>query len=137
MNNDTYGIVDAALLAHGIDTDSRGQPLIDAAFTAHPSNLAIPGDIDKLKLPLAICQGTTDFVLKMDGVKKIEEIFKGKEAETFDGKQGKKFEVKVVEGAKHGFAIREDPENKTEMEQAQVAEDHAVSWFERWLVSRS
>ena len=37
--------------------------LIDCAFIAHPSNLTIPGDFEKVRVPLSMAIGDTDFVV--------------------------------------------------------------------------
>ena len=43
-----------------------------------------------------------------------------------------RYEVAVLPGAKHGFAVRGHPDDVKEKEQAQVAEDQAVRWFAKW-----
>ncbi len=53
--------------------------LIDAGFTAHPSMLVMPTDIEKVKLPLCISNGTLDIHLKPDGMEVVKGIFKEKE----------------------------------------------------------
>lgn len=72
-------------------------------------------------------------MLNMAGVKTIEEIFERKNGESGNGEQGKRFVIRTVEGAKHGFAVRCDMENPEEAKQEQIAEDHAVEWFGRWF----
>lgn len=44
-------------------------------------------------------------------------------------------EMVILEGAKHGFAIRTHPDDEREMEMAMWAEEQALAWFERWLGS--
>lgn len=113
-----------------------GKSLIDFAFTAHPSNLSLPTDIEKAILPLRICQGSEDFVLNMDGVRQIEGIFAAKEEQLPQSQKGK-FLITVVEGAKHGFAVRGNLGIQEEVEHGMVAEDEAVKWFQKWLSSSS
>lgn len=110
-----------------------GKSLIDCAFVAHPSNLSLPTEIEKVTLPLRICQGSEDFVLGMDKVRQIEGIFAGKERQLDQSEKGK-FVITVVEGAKHGFAVRGDLGVEEEVRQGMVAEDDAVTWFQKWLV---
>ncbi|KAK0108548.1 hypothetical protein ONS95_003348 [Cadophora gregata] len=43
-------------------------------------------------------------------------------------------EMVILEGAKHGFAIRTHADDEKEMEMAMRAEEQALRWFERWLV---
>ena len=65
-------IVDAMTLAHETSTTSNGKPLlIDAAFTAHPSNLILPADIEKVKLPVSIAHASKDIVLSKIKAKTI------------------------------------------------------------------
>jgi dienelactone hydrolase len=64
-------------LAHG-DLAKNGKPLVDAVFTAHPSALAIPADIEKVKQPYSVSIGDKDFALKVDGIKKMQEVLEGK-----------------------------------------------------------
>ncbi|KAL8916990.1 MAG: hypothetical protein Q9208_008245 [Pyrenodesmia sp. 3 TL-2023] len=118
------------VLAHGTNI-VNGKPLIDVGYTAHPSNLTLPTDIEAVEMPLAVDQGTEDFVLNMNGVKTIEEIFEKKNGE--EEEEEKKFVIRTVEGAKHGFAVRSDMENPEEAKQEQIAEDHAVEWFGTWF----
>ncbi|KAI4137329.1 MAG: hypothetical protein L6R39_007347, partial [Caloplaca ligustica] len=87
-----------------------------------------------------IDNGTNDFVLTMPGVHTIQTIFARKNEEGKMAKaeeEGKetptRYEIKVVEGAKHGFAVRCDMENSEEAAQEQIAEEHAVEWFRRWF----
>ena len=64
----------------------------------------------------------------------IREVFAQKEGElNVDGKRGKMFEMIVVEGARHGFAIRGNPGDEDEKRRGQMAEDQAVDFFGRWL----
>ena len=124
------------------NNEAKPKRLIDAGFAAHPSSVVLPGEIEKMKVPLSICQGTEDFMLNMDGVKVIQGCFEKMNDGSDDhhkkvggGEDRKsKFEIEVVEGAKHGFAVRGHPEREEEMRQAQIAEDQAVNWFTRWLV---
>ena len=130
-------IVDAIKLAHDTSTTSDGKPLVDAVFTAHPSNLAIPGDIEKVKVPVSIAQGSDDIVMNMATAKTIQDIFAKKDEEGGGGEvQGRKFEIRIVDNAKHGFAARGDPEDEAELGYAQIAEDQAVEWFGRWLIGK-
>lgn len=42
-------------------------------------------------------------------------------------------EVVIMQGAKHGFAIRTVPKDPLQMEHADKAEMHAINWFTRWF----
>jgi dienelactone hydrolase len=103
---------------------AKGQPLADALFTAHPSNLVIPGDIETVRTNISVAVGDQDFGLKMDKVEQIKQILA--KLENVDS------EVVVYPGAGHGFAIRADHTNNPKaVEQANDSEKQAIAWFQR------
>lgn len=123
------------LLCQDTEKSSSGKSLLDCGFTAHPSQLALPADVEAVKLPLCVSNGSLDFGLKPEGNEMIKEVFAKKEGElNADGKRGRMFEMHVVEGARHGFAIRGNPGDEDEKRRGQMAEDQAVDFFARWLV---
>jgi dienelactone hydrolase len=99
------------------------EPLIDCAFTAHPSYLDIPTDIEAIKIPISVAVGDEDVQMKPPQIQQMKEILEGKK----DGGH----EVKIFPGAKHGFAVRNHPDDKHEMECAEEAEIQAIEWFTR------
>ena len=125
------------MLCQGGTGDDKDKALIDCGFTAHPSALELPADMEAVKLPLSVCNGSLDFQLKAEGNGIIKEVFERKEGElNKDGKRGRMFEMEVMEGARHGFAIRGDPGDEEEKRRGQMAEDQAVEFFGRWLVPK-
>jgi dienelactone hydrolase len=106
-------------LAYGTTTKD-GKPLVDASFTAHPSNCSFPAELEKVKKPLSIALGDKDFSI---GSKEIE-IIKG----AFKKLEGVNTEIKVYENCGHGFSIRADPSHDT-IKQAKEAETQAVEFF--------
>ena len=72
----------------------------------------------------------------MDGVRQIEGIFAKKETQLDQTDKGK-YVISVVEGAKHGFAVRGDLGIEEEVKQGIIAEDQAVEWFQKWLGTSS
>lgn len=106
---------------------SNGKTLVDVGFTAHPSGLDIPKDIDAVRLPYSVCIGDIDFAMGIGQVRKMEDVLKAR-ADI----QGS-WELVVIEGARHGFAVRGNLQNEEEAKQCQQAEDQAVDWFEKWL----
>lgn len=124
-----WGGKHVVLLAHG-SHQVDGKPLCDVAFTAHPSALTLPGDVEKITSPLSISVGTDDFVLPMAGIKKIQSVFEKKNAVS---ENAGRVEIRTVEGARHGFACRGDCEDETQAKQTKVAEDQAVEWFGNWF----
>ena len=102
---------------------AQGKPLINAAFAAHPSNVSVPADIQKVRRPLSIAVGDEDAVMALKQVKEAKGIL--------EGMQGVETEVVVFPGARHGFSIRASrskPDSK-ETKQAREAEEQALAWF--------
>lgn len=60
----------------------------------------------------------------------------GQMKEILQKKHKGNFEVNILEGAKHGFASRTDPNDKNEIEYANQAEAQAIAWFKRWFASQ-
>lgn len=114
-----------ALLSDKTATAPSGLPLIDAGFTAHPSNLVMPKDIENVDKPLSICVGDVDVVFGHAQSKQAKEVLEGRG----EGKH----EVVILPGAKHGFAVRGRADDPKEMEQADIAEDQVVKWFQKNL----
>ncbi|KAF9892651.1 hypothetical protein FE257_001053 [Aspergillus nanangensis] len=102
---------------------SAPEPLIDAAFVAHPTYIKVPDDVDAIKIPISWSVGEEDLQMKGADVMKMKAILESKEDVEHD--------VQIIPGAKHGFATRHHQDDKQEMVAAQRAEDQAVSWFAR------
>ncbi|KAF4995700.1 hypothetical protein FDECE_12729 [Fusarium decemcellulare] len=119
-----WGAFGVTHLAHG-GLARNGKTLIDAAFTAHPSEIKVPRDIEGVKLPYSMVIGDVDFALPLKEVQKAAKILEDKrEVDT---------EVVIIPNAKHGFAVRGNPNNKIEKEMADQAEDQLVRWFTKYL----
>lgn len=108
------------LLAHGAEID--GKPLIDAGFTGHPSFLDLPGDIEKVTIPVSIAVGDKDNQIKAHHMPKIKELLEGKP-------EGAKGAIRVYEDATHGFALRAALDMEDLAKKATEAEDQCISWF--------
>ncbi len=105
------------------DTFQRGteaQPLVDCGFTAHPSLLSIPSEIEAVERPLSIANGDNDMYMGAKKLQVLKEILEAKQAG---------HEVVVYDGAVHGFAVRGDPRDPRQAELGLQAEDQAVKWF--------
>jgi dienelactone hydrolase len=105
-------------------------PLINAAFTAHPSNVDVPREVPAVKIPLSVCIGDTDLAMPSKQIQYMKSTLEGLSKKEVDGVE---HEVVVLPGAKHGFAIRMDPKETKQMEFAEIAERQAVGWFGRWF----
>ena len=120
--HNSWGGKHAVLLAQDEKKAANGKPLIDSAFTGHPSALEIPKDIENVKLPLAVAIGTKDIMLYGNSLEMTKEILKRKPFST---------EVQEYKGAGHGFCLRADPTTEDAVRQAKEAEEQAVSFFQR------
>jgi dienelactone hydrolase len=115
------------LLCQDTEKSSTGASIVDCGFTAHPSLLEVPADVEPVTKPMSVSIGDADFALGIDKVREMERIFKAK-----DG-GGEKFEVTVLPGARHGFAVRGNMEVQAEKDQMESATKQAVDWFGKWL----
>ncbi|KAK4446317.1 protein AIM2 [Podospora aff. communis PSN243] len=101
--------------------------LVDCAFTAHPSLLTIPGDIEKVVKPLSVANGDDDSFMGRKGMVKLNDILDAK-----NGAAGEEVhEVVVFPGAEHGFGVRRDWRDALQKECRDKCEDQAVAWFRR------
>ncbi|KAK1991263.1 hypothetical protein LX36DRAFT_663457 [Colletotrichum falcatum] len=99
------------------------EPLVDCAFTAHPSFLSLPGDLERAALPLSVANGDDDMMMPRAKMAQAKELLSAKE------------DCEIVEypGAKHGFAVRGDPNDRRQEGHGERAENQAVAWFRRWF----
>ncbi|KAI9759536.1 MAG: hypothetical protein M4579_002295 [Chaenotheca gracillima] len=96
-----------------------GRSLIDAGFTAHPSNLKLPADAEGLTKPMSVAQGSNDIVVNSKAISQIETTLK----------KSPMHEVVIYEGAKHGFAVRAPPKDEKSSKQGFEATQQAVNFF--------
>ncbi|KAG9231414.1 Alpha/Beta hydrolase protein [Amylocarpus encephaloides] len=101
------------------------EPLIDCAFTAHPSFIDVPKDCENASVPLSVTVGDVDMMMKREQIVTMKEILEVK-------KRGD-HEVVVIPGATHGFAVRLDPKDEFMVGCADKAETQALAWFEKHL----
>ena len=102
-----------------------GEPLADAFFSAHASNVVMPADIEGVTMNLSFAMGDKDIVMNLKQVQQAQEILARKE--DVDS------EVVIYAGAKHGFAVRASrtKPDAQETKQAEEAERQAIAWFQR------
>lgn len=115
-------VEDTRVVRHGGLTNER-EKLVDAIFTAHPSYVEA-ADVEAVRILISVAIGDRDMGMNIAKVLEMKSVLEM-------GEMGN--EVRVYEGAKHGFAIRTHPENKEEMKSADEAEKQALEWFGRWL----
>ncbi|KAK3355581.1 hypothetical protein B0H65DRAFT_452472 [Neurospora tetraspora] len=118
-------------------------PLIDCAFTAHPSLLKLPRHIQEVQLPLSLANGEDDAYMGREKMKEVTRILEDKnktsatEVEVEGADMPNAYEVVVYPGAKHGFAVRGDPEDPLQKERGDQSEVQAVRWFSKWFAMRA
>ena len=103
---------------------SSGKPFVDACFAAHPSNVSMPGDFQKVMRPLSVAIGDEDAIMPLKQTEQAKGIL-----ESLSHGIG---ELKIYPGARHGFSVRasrSEPDAK-ETIQAEEAEEQAVKWFQ-------
>ncbi len=101
------------------------EPLLDCAFTAHPSNLVFPAEVEAVKIPMSVAVGDADMAMGQKHVLELKEILEVK----LKGDHV----VNILPGAKHGFSCRTMPDDKVQMEYADQAEAQAIAWFTHWF----
>lgn len=118
-----WGAKHVVNLAHGLATPD-GKPLLDAAFTGHPSNIEIPAELESITKPISFALAEKDIQVKAKQIAQIKEVI-ARFPEAYGG------EVKVYPGAGHGFCIRADVLKKDAEAQALEAEEQAITWFQK------
>ncbi|CAM1503151.1 Fc.00g079270.m01.CDS01 [Cosmosporella sp. VM-42] len=108
------------LLAHG--PEINGKRLIDAAFTGHPSFLSLPGDAEKIVVPVSFAIGDRDNQVSVEQAKKIKAIVEAKP-------EASRGELRIYDDISHGFCVRAALEVEGVAEKAAEAEDQCISWF--------
>lgn len=73
------------------------EPLIDCAFTAHPSSIEVPKDIEAITIPTSVAVGENDMAMGAPLIQQMKDILENK-------KVGE-HEVVIIPGAKHGFSV--------------------------------
>jgi len=82
--------------------------LCDVHFTAHTSNVSVPGDAKKVKLPLSVAAAGKDNFTTVSQAREVEAILR----EKTERKGLKHPDVVYYMEAGHGFGVRADPGNK-------------------------
>lgn len=100
--------------------------LVDASVACHPSLLSVPADYKAVKKPLCICVGDNDDMFKGKDLTKTNDYFKNERKDV-------EFEMLVIPGAKHGYAIRGDPRDPEQKKQKDQSTAKTVSWFKAHL----
>lgn len=113
----------AILQAHGKTEGSVGG--VDAAFAAHPSLVAVPGDFDPVSKPLSLAFGTKDSL--------VDEGTRGKILDLMSTKTEVEHEIRFYEGQVHGFALRSDWSSEKDKEAMDEATKQGIEWMSKYL----
>ncbi|KAM0255011.1 hypothetical protein ACHAQJ_006239 [Trichoderma viride] len=123
-----WGGKQVILLGRGDTID--GRPLIDAGFTGHPSLLSLPGDIEKLELPVSFAMGDHDQSVSVAKAESIKAIVEAKP-------ESARGELTIYPQAGHGFCVRADHDFPDSLKQADEATDQCIAWFNTHFKSSS
>jgi len=112
--------------AYGVThlSSESSKPLVDAAYVAHPSEVKVE-DFAGIKVPFSMVIGDVDFAMKIEQVREVDKLL--------GENKGVETEVTIIPNARHGFAVRGNPNDQGEKEMADQAEDAAVRWFAKHL----
>ena len=113
-----------------IELDGKKVPLVDAVVAMHPSNLALPQDVEALVVPTSIGWGVEDQGVKFEQKGKTEEIHSKAKG---SGRKLPEIEHKVYKPGRHGFAVRGNPDDPQERASLEDSMTQALDWFKRWL----
>ncbi|EGY21182.1 hypothetical protein VD0002_g3681 [Verticillium dahliae] len=105
----------------GPGDDYHDRPLIDAAFTGHPSFVVLPGDLEKLVVPLSIAVGSEDNQIPTAKAERARPVIEARNGE-----------IVVYDGSTHGFALRASfPKDEKVDGPGEEAEDQCIAWFRK------
>lgn len=113
----------AILQAHGKTEGSVGG--VDAAFAAHPSLVAVPGDFDPVSKPLSLAFGTKDSLL--------DEKTRAQIIDLMSKKTEVEHEIRVYEDQVHGFALRSDWSSEEDKKAMDEATRQGIEWMGKYL----
>ncbi|CAD0088925.1 unnamed protein product [Aureobasidium vineae] len=118
--------------------DGCPPPLVVCSFTAHPSRLKLPIDIEMVRFPLSIAAAGVDQQIPIAKARQIEGILEVKTVKAKkDGLERDsvtyEHEFVLYEGVHHSFAVRADENEGHEKECGKKAEDQAIRWFKKWF----
>ena len=104
----------------------RRHHLLDAAFVGHPSALVIPGDIEKMKVPVSFAFESKDPYVSTENAEVIRRI-----VENEARPEAQRGELRVYEGCGHGFCVRADSTDKDVARQAEEAAVQCIDWLKK------
>jgi dienelactone hydrolase len=113
-----------------IEIDGAKVPLVDAVVALHPSNMVLPGDVEKPVVPVSYGWGLEDSQVSIEQKGKVEEIHA---EEKKAGRKLPETEHKVYKPGRHGFSVRGNPDDPLERACLEDSVTQVLNWFARWL----
>lgn len=120
----------AGLESSMIEIDGKKISLVDAVVGLHPSHLAVPGDVEKLVVPVSFGWGQEDTAVSIEQKAKVEAVHAKAEKA---GKKVPEMEHRVYKPGRHGFAVRGNPDDPQERACLEDSVTQVLEWFKRWL----
>jgi len=120
----------AGLKSNMIEVAGELLPLVDAVSVLHPSNLAIPADVDDFVVPVSFGWGKEDVGVNIQQKSDIEQLH-AKLAQ--DGRKIPEMQHKVYTPGRHGFAVRGNPDDPQEKACLVESEAQVMEWMKKWL----
>ncbi|KIY03553.1 uncharacterized protein Z520_00244 [Fonsecaea multimorphosa CBS 102226] len=99
------------------------QAKIDVGYGAHPSHIA-KDELEGIKGPFAIAAAENDHVFPPEKRHESEEILKS---------SGLPYQINLYGGVAHGFAVRGDLKDRTQLYAKEASFLQALQWFEAYL----
>jgi dienelactone hydrolase len=120
----------AGLENNMIEMDGAKVPLVDAVVALHPSNMVLPGDVEKPVVPISYGWGKEDSSVKIELKGQVEAIHAG---EKKAGRTVPEMEHKVYTPGRHGFSVRGNPDDPQERKCLEDSVTQVLDWFGKWL----
>lgn len=120
----------AAKNEHKVEVAGSVRHLVDAVVALHPSNLALPTDVEDVGVPISFGWGEEDKNTKIELKGKIEGIH---DKARQNGKAVPDMQHKVYKPGRHGFAVRGNPDDPQERACLIDSEKQALEWFDKHL----
>lgn len=98
---------------------------VDAAFAAHPSLMAVPGDFDPVIKPLSLAFGTKDSL--------VDEKTRGQIIDVLSKKTEVDHEIRIYEDQVHGFALRSDWSSDKDKKAMDEVTRQGIEWMSKYL----
>ena len=113
-----------------IEVNGEKVPLVDAVVALHPSNLVLPGDFEKLVVPVSYGWGEEDSQVSIKTKGQVEDLHA---AAKKAGITVPEMEHKVYKPGRHGFSVRGNPDDPLEKACLEDSVTQVTSWMAKWL----